>query len=114
MKEIICINCPKGCHLKVDENNGYAVTGQGCERGVEYGKKELTAPTRTITSTVKIKGAAYPRCPIRTVAPIPKGKINDIMRELDKVELQAPVNIGDIAISDVLGTGVDIIVTRKM
>lgn len=114
MKNIICINCPKGCHLNVDESNDYSVTGAGCERGVEYGKKELTAPTRTITSTVKILGAAYPRCPVRTNAPIPKNMIQDIMKELDRVELVSPVNIGDIAIANVLHTGVDIIVTRKL
>ena len=41
MKELICIVCPKGCHLKVDEENGCAVTGNGCPRGAEYGKNEL-------------------------------------------------------------------------
>ena len=46
MKELICIVCPKGCHLKVDEENGCAVTGNGCPRGAEYGKSELLHPTR--------------------------------------------------------------------
>ena len=56
MKELICIVCPKGCHLRVDEDNGYAVTGNGCPRGAEYGKIELTHPTRVVTSTVKLPG----------------------------------------------------------
>ena len=29
MTDLICIVCPKGCHLKVDEENGYKVTGNG-------------------------------------------------------------------------------------
>lgn len=33
MKELICIVCPRGCHLKVDEACGYTVTGNGCPRG---------------------------------------------------------------------------------
>ena len=33
MRELICITCPKGCHLKVDEENDYKVTGNGCPRG---------------------------------------------------------------------------------
>ena len=53
MKELICIVCPQGCHLKVDEENGCAVTGNSCPRGAEYGKAELTHPTRVVTSTVK-------------------------------------------------------------
>ena len=33
MTEMICIVCPKGCHLKVDEENGYKVTGVGYGSG---------------------------------------------------------------------------------
>ena len=41
MKELICIVCPKGCHLKVDEENGWAVSGNSCPKGAEYGRTEL-------------------------------------------------------------------------
>ena len=58
MKELICIVCPNGCHLKVDEENGYNVTGNKCERGAEYGKAELLYPMRMVTSTVRIEGAS--------------------------------------------------------
>ena len=40
MKELVCIVCPKGCRLSVDEENGFAVTGNSCPRGEEYGKRE--------------------------------------------------------------------------
>ena len=48
MKELICIVCPKGCHLKVDEENNYAVTGNACPRGAEYGAAELQHPVRVL------------------------------------------------------------------
>mgnify|MGYP000838898134 CR=1 FL=1 len=51
IKELICICCPKGCHLRVDTANDYAVTGNACPNGAAYGKEELTHPTRIITST---------------------------------------------------------------
>lgn len=114
MKELICIVCPKGCHLKVDENNNYTVTGQGCERGAEYGKKELTAPTRVITSTVKVSGGLYARCPVKTAAPIPKALIFEAMKLLDNVELKAPVRVGDIVIPDICGTGIPFIAARNL
>ena len=114
MKELICIVCPKGCHLKVDENNNYAVTGNGCPRGVEYGQKELTAPTRVITSTVKVRGGLYTRCPVKTAAPIPKGLIFDAMKLLDSVELQAPVRVGDVVVEDICGTGVAFVAARNL
>ena len=114
MKELICIVCPKGCHLKVDENNDYAVTGNGCPRGAEYGKAELTNPTRVVTSTVRIVGASLPRCPVKTNGVIPKGMIFDIMKALDEVSLTAPVTVGDVVIENVCGTGVNVVAAHTM
>lgn len=114
MKEMICIVCPKGCHLRIDEENGLKVTGNACLRGAEYAKNEITNPVRVLTSTVKIAGAAYRRCPVRTAAAVPKGSLMAIMNELNTVSLASPVEIGDIALSNAAGTGVDVIVTKAM
>ena len=114
MKELICIVCPKGCHLLVDEQNGYAVTGNGCPKGAAYGKEELQSPTRVVTSTVRVENAIYPRCPVKTEAPIPKSLIFEAMRLLDDVTLTAPVRVGDVVISDVLGTGINFVATKNM
>lgn len=114
MKEFICIVCPKGCHLKVDENNDYSVTGNACVRGAEYGKNELINPMRMITSTVKIEGAIHKRCPVKTSASIPKSKMFEVVKELDKITLKSPVNCGDIVIKNVAGTDADIISTKSM
>ena len=75
MKEVICTCCPKGCHLQVDEANDYKVTGNGCPNGIAYGKEELTHPTRIITSTVRVEGGLYPRCPVKTAQAVPKEKM---------------------------------------
>ncbi len=114
MKHLICIVCPKGCHLNVDEENGYRVTGNGCPRGAEYGKIELTNPTRVLTSTMKITGAVHRRCPVKTDRAIPKGLMLKAMKELDDVELASPVARGDIVIENLLGTGANLIVTKDM
>ena len=114
MTELICITCPKGCHLKGDEANDYKVTGNGCPRGVDYGRKELVNPTRVITSTVKIEGGSYRRLPVKTSSDIPKGKIHDVMEEINKVTVQSPVHVGDVVIKDVLGLGVDIVSAKNM
>ncbi len=113
MAEIICIMCPKGCRLSVDEES-FAVKGAQCARGVEYGAAELKNPTRVLTSTVKITGAAHRRCPVRTRAAIPKAKLFEVMRVLDAIELTAPVREGQVVINDVCGTGVALIAARDM
>ncbi|MDR0374420.1 MAG: FAD-dependent oxidoreductase, partial [Treponema sp.] len=88
--ELICIVCPKGCRLQVDENNGFAVTGNDCVRGEEYGKQEISNPTRVITSTVCATGGAISRMPVKTDKNIPKGKIFEAMASLDELEVKAP------------------------
>ena len=114
MKELICIVCPKGCHLKVDEEQDYAVTGNSCPKGADYGRAELTHPTRVITSTVRCTGGAYPRCPVKTSAPIPKERIFDVAAALDGITVEAPVRLGQGVVKDVCGTGADFVSTRAL
>lgn len=114
MKEIICITCPKGCHLQVDDEHGFQVTGNSCPRGEVYGKNELQNPVRVLTSTVRLTGARIPRLPVKSSAPLPKGKLFDAMRLLDGVSASAPVRLGDVLVSDVCGTGVDIVATKTI
>ena len=94
MKELICIVCPKGCCLHVDESNDYAVTGNGCARGAMYGRTELTNPTRVVTSTVCVSGAELPRCPVKTNRAIPKEKVFKVMECIASVRAQAPITAG--------------------
>ena len=114
MKELICIVCPKGCHLKVDENNDYAVTGNGCPRGAEYGKAELTNPTRIVPSLVRVIGGTLGMVSVKTASDIPKDKIFDCVRELKAIDVPAPVKIGQVIIEDVAGTGVAVVATKNV
>jgi CxxC motif-containing protein len=114
MKELICIVCPKGCHLRVDEENGFAVTGNSCPRGESYGKTELQNPTRVLTSTVCISGGIHRRLPVKTNTPIPKGLLFEAMRCLDTVKVQAPVHAGEVIVSNLLSTGADVVAARDM
>lgn len=114
MKELVCIVCPKGCRLHVDEENDYAVTGNSCPRGAEYGHNEIKNPTRVLTSTVKLNGGLYRRCPVKTDRAVPKGKLLEIMQALNAVTLTAPVRIGQIALENAAGTGANVIVTKNL
>lgn len=112
MKEFICIVCPKGCHLKVDDEGN--VTGNTCIRGEKYGKQEAIDPKRTLTSTVKIKSELVKRLPVITSGDVPKDKVQEIVRYLDNVEVSAPIKVKDVVVKDVMGLGVDILATRSI
>lgn len=113
MTELICITCPKGCHLTVDEENGFAVTGNACPRGEAYGKNELQHPVRVVTSTVRLTGGAAPRLPVKTDKPLPKDKVFDCMALLDDVVAAAPVKVGDVLLANICGTDVNIVATKN-
>ncbi len=111
MKELICIVCPKGCHLQVDETT-FAVTGNNCSRGAAYGAAELQNPVRVLTSTVKLTGCNARRCPVKTAGAIPKDKLFPAMKALQSVEVSAPVRVGQVILPDLLGTGVDLVAVK--
>lgn len=115
-KELICINCPMGCILSVDieENGEMTVSGNTCPRGEIYAKKELTNPTRIVTSIVRVSGGELPVASVKTASDIPKGKIEDVIHELDSVCISAPVKIGDVVLSNIADTGVDVVATRSV
>ena len=112
MVELICITCPRGCHLKVDDQLN--VTGNTCPRGEVYAKAELTHPVRMVTSSVNIVSKIESRLPVKTKDPIPKELIFKVMEEIYKVSVKAPIKIGDVVIKDVLGTGVDIVACKNI
>ena len=112
VRKLICISCPRGCHLEVDENLN--VTGNTCPRGKTYGIAEVTNPTRMISSTVKITNGEIIRLPVATASPIPKGKIFEVMAEINKITVDAPIKCGEAVIKNVLGLGVDIVSTRTV
>ena len=115
MRDMICIACPVGCHMQVEEVEGKVlVEGHSCKRGVVYAEAELKHPTRMLTTTVIIKGGKLNRLPVRTDEPIPKEKIFDCMEEINKVVVKSPISMGDMIIENILDTGCNIIASRSM
>lgn len=115
-REMTCIGCPMGCQLTVTiaDSGEITVTGNTCPRGADYAKKEVTDPRRIVTSTVKVKNGLEAVVSCKTESDIPKGMIFDCVNELAKVEVSAPVKIGDVVCANVAGTGVNVIATKNV
>lgn len=112
MKELICITCPRGCHLKIDDDLN--VTGNSCPRGEVYAKSEMTHPVRMVTSTMKVDNGLTDRVSVKTQSAIPKELIFDVMKEINHITLHAPIHRGDVAIENVCNTHVNIVVTKDV
>lgn len=113
IKNLICICCPMGCHLEVDIDRS-SVKGNSCKRGEDYGIMEVTDPKRIVTTTVKLSDSSGKLLPVKTKESIPKDLIFKCIEELKKVKVKAPVEVGDVILKNILGTGVDIVSCRTL
>jgi len=116
-KNIICVACPMGCELHVDLNEAGAienVTGHTCKRGIGYAEAEITNPTRSFHSTVRVEGGAAPLVSVKSAGPVPKRLLIDCARATRGMRAVAPIAIGDVIVPDVCGTGVDLIATNRV
>jgi len=115
-RKLICVSCPVGCELEVtlDDNEIVEVEGNTCKLGIDYAEQEIFDPRRMVATTVKVKNGYHPLVPVYTEKPVPKPKIFDVLAEIRKVEIEAPVKINDVVIEDVLGTGINVIASRDL
>ena len=113
-KELICINCPLGCALTAEVEGGevVSVSGNTCPRGEQYAKTELIAPVRIVTTTM-MTDSGKP-IPVKTKAPIPKGKIFEVVAAIKAQTAPLPVKMGDVLLENAAGTGIDIVSCKSM
>lgn len=113
----LCIGCPLGCRLEVDEDSKHEIVevrGFSCKKGKVFAEQEHTDPRRMVTTTVTIRGGRWAKLPVRTQDAIPKDKVLELCERLRSVNLAAPVTMGDVILSNVLETGIDVIASRDM
>lgn len=114
-KFLTCIICPMGCSLEIEgeqkENffEVHSVTGNNCRRGEEYARKELTFPTRTLTTTMAVTGSSLKLVPVKSAGEIPKDMLLKAMEVIRRAKCKAPVKCGDVLLYDLLGTGVQVV-----
>ena len=120
MRNLTCIVCPIGCSLDVEEDlkqpDDLSVTGNRCQRGVDYAREEIRDPRRTVTAACQITGDAgsVRRVPVKTSIPCPRGKIPALLHDIYRINITLPVKAGDAVITDWKGEGIDVIVTRSI
>ena len=116
VQKMTCIGCPLGCQLEVElqEGTAWRIEGYGCKKGKTYAAQEVTDPRRMLTTTVTLRGAQWPRLPVRSLEPVPKDRVVEICRRLHELALEAPIAMGQVVLADALDTGIDVIATRSL
>ena len=112
-REMTCIVCPQGCKLKVEfeGTNVISVSGHTCKRGEKYATKEISAPERTITSTVVAysESGELSMLPVKSDKPIPKGKMDEAMKIINAQKVKLPIKAGSVILSDFIENGINLV-----
>lgn len=113
-RELTCIVCPKGCQMKAVLENGEVISVEGftCPRGEQYAIDECTHPMRTVTTTARTENGGV--IAVKTDKTIPKEKMFELMEEINRAVVKLPAHIGDVVLSNVLGTDANVVVTANM
>jgi len=116
IKEYTCIMCPNGCEVEaeIEGSTVISIVGASCTRGKEYVEQELIDPQRNIATSVVVENGNIRLASVRLTNAISKNKIFDVMNEIKKIRLTAPVEIGQIVIKNVLELKCDVIATKKV
>jgi len=116
VKVIRCIVCPTGCEIqaKKDESGKITFEGYTCNRGIEYAEQEFYEPKRLLTTTIRVEKGFLPLLPVRTDTPILKNKLKEALLEIANTQVKAPIRMGDILITNILDSGVNIIASRDL
>ena len=115
-QEITCIVCPIGCKILIRsaENQFELLEGNKCKRGIDYARSEALDPRRMLTTSVLVKGGEWPLVSVKSSEPVPKAKVYSVLKEVKKVNVKAPVKLGQAIIKNVVKTGVDIVATKQV
>ncbi|NLC72615.1 MAG: DUF1667 domain-containing protein [Ruminococcaceae bacterium] len=110
-----CIQCPMGCELTVTTSpEGYKVSGNSCPKGEAYAIAEMTNPMRIITTVVSVAGAEKTFLPVISDSPIPKEKLDAVLKKLKTHECKLPVYANQVLIENILNTGSNIISSKTI
>lgn len=116
INRFICIKCPLSCEIEVTAKNDeiVGIKGYKCKQGKEYAINEFTNPVRIVTTTVCVADGLLPVVPVRSEHPVPRDLIKECVKQLRTVQIEAPIECGDIICQNILDTGVDIIASRNL
>lgn len=114
---ITCIVCPMGCRVEFSvgpDNNLGDITGYECKKGKKYATSEFKNPLRILTTTVLIEGADYAVLPVRTDRPVPKSRLQELMKAIAAIKVIPPIETGHVIIRNILDTGADLVSTGSL
>lgn len=100
-KNLTCIECPIGCEIEVEVENGVvlSVKGNACPRGKIYAEAEVICPKRVVTSTVRAENGEM--IPVKTDRPVRKDAIFEVMQKINEIICQMPVKLGEVLVENI-------------
>jgi len=90
------------------------VKGNECVKGIKFAKEEIANPVRILTTTLKIDSDKSCRLPVRSLEPVPKPLMLDIISELRKMKIRPPIKMGQVICQNPAGSKSKIIASATI
>jgi len=115
-REFICIVCPNSCRISVEYEGTKIknIKGEKCSKGKDYVKNEITNPLRVFTGSILVEDGDFPLVSVKTTTPIPKKYLKKVGEVSHRIKVKAPIKIGQVVASNLLGEKIDLIATREI
>lgn len=113
----ICLRCPQGCEVQTmlgPDDEILNISGNKCKLGREYVEQEIRDPRRVLPTSVKVRGGVRPMVPVWTPEPIPKGLLLELAAASRRIEVDAPVHVGDVVLDDWRGLGIQLVASGEV
>lgn len=111
-----CPRCEKACSLQIDHQGQeiFSIRGHRCPVGVEFAQSLFGPPPKTVTASVRVKGGVYPSVPARTSRQVAADLVTKILHEANRLEVEAPVRVGQVLARNIAHSGADLIAARAV
>lgn len=93
-------------------SSGIVVEGTMFNHEVKFAKRKVLNSVKCVMSVVKVRGKSRLVVSVITSKPVPKDRIWLIMKKLVTIEVETPLEIGQLIVSDVCSA--DMKATRRI
>ena len=112
---IYCKRCTMGCELSVGDYDGnISIEGNLCKKGAAYGKDEFAKKKRVLTFRIPIKKGYFDKIHVKTSGEISKELWEKVYNLVYSLELEAPIEFGEVIIENIFGTDIKLVSERKI
>lgn len=111
-----CPRCTNACMITYTVEFGkiLSIKNAACPKGENFIYEQAETPDSIINTKVYVKNGTTSLAEVQTSKPVPGYLLNEMKNALKKLELEAPLEFGQVLATNYLNSGADLISRSKI